>query len=206
MKIFRYTSLSHSNIDVIDNLVNLIDQFPPGSHARVVMEVGSEKAATGHILIRGDLGTEVVLQSGIGFELIDQKSYQSMPVVSQALSNIDEYQFVAVKEGASITRPTMTRQLTCWLMRKGYVAVIIFDFSPTRSAGLINFNLTFLFRGNKKAADQLSYQVSEIMFAESSVRTARCEEGFIRGLALCELWERPRLPACAGNIADLFPL
>lgn len=116
---------------------------------------------------------------------------------------------LTMRESGDVTQPGITRELVDFLCNRGRVAYLVLDFR-NEAGGLSRFDLTLVLTACDETDGRLAAREVEDMVFDSlgalarrdtsrrSVATLHRAAPFARAKAM--------LPACAANIADLFPL
>lgn len=203
--VFNYQAQSHTarvDLTLLDSLAEVLEEMPNTMQIRVVMEIDENARQNCWMLVRGLAPQQhddlLFTFAGLGVELRS--------------SNLPEFGFdddshavVRVREGGSVTRPGMTRELTRWLIQHGHVAYLVFDYQHAPAVGLARYDLAFILRDLAHVTGPFSEEVADVLATDTSTYRRQQAAGFFRKLRSWTLG-RPKLDACMGNIADLFPL
>lgn len=203
--VFNYRARSHAaqvDLALIDLLADALEELPATMQMRVVKEIGESSDTACWMMVCGlTPGRQeelVTIFARLGAEL------RRSPL---PLLGFDEtsHAVVRVREGGSVTRPGMTRELTRWLIERGHVAHLIFDYKHTSTVGLARYDLAFVMRDLAHVTGPFSEEVAEVMSSDTTTYRRQQATAFLKRLRSWTL-SRPQLDACTGNIADLFPL
>lgn len=200
--VFQYEIQAQAdvNLPMIDTLADALGELPRTTQIRVVMEIGVAGRLHCWMMMRG-------LSPQAEAELLSTFEQLGIPLRSGTLPEFDfddaTHAVVKVREGGSVTRPGMTRELTRWLIQRGHVAYLVFDSRHTSVPGLAYYDLAFVMRD--QALPPFADVVAEVMDTATAIYRRRQAAGFFKSLRAWTL-PRPKLDACMGNIADLFPL
>lgn len=203
--VFNYQAQSHTacvDLTLVDSLAEVLEEMPSTMQIRVVMEIDANARQNCWMLVQGLVPEQheelLLLFARLGVQLHSGK--------------LPEFDFedgshavVRVREGGSVTRPGMTRELTRWLVQHGHVAYLVFDYQHAPGVGLARYDLAFILRDLAHVTGPFSEEVADVLATDTTTYRQERAAGFFRKLRSWTLG-RPKLDACMGNIADLFPL
>lgn len=116
---------------------------------------------------------------------------------------------LTTREIGEVTQPGITRQLVDFLSSRGQLAYLVLDFRNDPQ-GWARFDLTLVLTATNELEGQQAAQAAEDMVFTNlgGLATREPPKRAMNALRRATPFSRaqPRLPASAGNIADLFPL